>query len=353
MKKDGSLDRVDKELLYWLDLNCRDGLASLAKKMRTTPAKISYRMEQLVKLKAIHSFVTLIDYRKLGYRGYAAYFKLKEMSRKELYLLVEKILDTPNVVDVLLTTGTYDLQLVFLATSSDEASEGLLDVREKLGDSILEEVVIVNLRTHFFSRESFLEKNEQKPVLPRLVLDTPKTRIKLDKVDDAILSVIGKHAEWPLWKVAQAAKVAGPTVYNRIKKMEKNGVIVGYTIKMDSNLKEFYFYRVLVKLRHITQKRRRELLAYLDSHPRIYRSSFTFGQFDLNYDARVADDSELRELLGQVYEHFKNEVVRQDWVRVYEIIKFSFYIKNIELEEDKNKLKDKIDQKENKIDRRE
>lgn len=224
MKKgERQLDRVDRELLYWLDLNCRDSLASLARKMKTTPAKVGYRMEQLVRHKAIHSFVTLIDYRKLGYRGYAAYFKLKEMSRDELDLLVGKIKNSANVADVLLTTGAYDLQIVFMVRSSDEASEGLWEVREKLENNILEEVVIVNLKTNMFSREIFLDSHEHRQIPPRLVLDHPKEKVSLDEIDGSILAVIATHADWPLWKVANSAGIPGPTVYNRIKKWRRTG----------------------------------------------------------------------------------------------------------------------------------
>lgn len=325
-KNQGELDKTDKQLMYWIDLDCRESHASLAKKMRTSAAKVSYRLAQLIKNRAINSFVTLIDYRKLGYRGYAAYFKLKEMSKEELREIVKKIEGIPNIADILLTSGTYDLQLVFLVTSSDEAAEGLWSVRGILEKYILEERLVVNLKTQFFSRTHFLDEDAKKEVKPRLVLDAHEVKTEVDEIDDKILSSMAEHADWPLWKIADATGVAGPTVYNRIKRLEKNKIIVGYTAKMNPNLRGHYLYRVLAKLRYMPREKREEFMRFLDQHPAIYRSSFTFGGFDLMYDARVVDDGQLRELLRQVYGHFKDEVIRQDWVRVHEIIRFSFYI---------------------------
>ncbi|MFH0927117.1 MAG: AsnC family transcriptional regulator [Candidatus Micrarchaeota archaeon] len=319
------LDRLDKELLYWLDLNCRESLSSLGRKMHASPAKVGYRMAQLVKSGAINSFITLVDYRKLGLRGYAVYFKMKEMGEQELRRRIELIKGVPNLADLILTSGAYDLHVAFLVSTTDDAAQRLEEVRGILEDCILDEMLLVYLRAQFFSREHFLDKAPPKDVKPRLVLDSHEEHVKIDKVDMAILSVMAENADWPVWKIAKAAKVAGPTAYNRIKRLEKNGVIVGYSAKMSPNMKGNYFYRVLVKLRHMSPKKKSQLSGFLDSHPSIYRSTFTLGRVEMQYDVRISDETQLRDLLRQVYEHFKDEVVLQDWVRVYEIIRFGFY----------------------------
>lgn len=327
MKKDGMLDKVDKQLLYWLDLNCRSSLSSLAKHMRTSPAKLGYRLEQLKKSGIIWKFITLIDYRKIGYRGYGAYYKLKEMSDESLEKLLAKIMEDAHVVDLVIATGAYDLQVAILTKTSDEAAESVWKIRGILGPYILEETSIVQLQSQFFARENFLDVLPKKVAKPRTVLDKPDEKSSLDEADSKILATLAENADWPLWKIAKETGIKGPTVYNRIKKLEKDQIIVGYTIKMNPNINGFFLYRIFAKLNYLPKKRREEFLAYLDQHPSIHRSSFTFGPWDFYYDARLADDTKLRELLQDVYSHFSQEVVRQDWVRVHKILKFSFYHK--------------------------
>ncbi len=321
------IDKIDKQLLYWLDLNCRDSLGSLAKKMRTTPAKVNYRMARLVENNAITSFVTLVDYRKFGMAGCSIYFKLKEMGNEELKQVVEKIKLITRVVDLVLTTGAYDMQIVLLIKTPDDASDGLWSIREILEQNILEESIVLYLRTHFFSRENFLDKkNQSDNEKPRLVFRSHEKIVDIDPIDHKILTAMAERADFPIWKIAKHVGIPGPTVYSRIKKMERDKIIIGYSAKINPNLKGYHLYRVLVKLRRTPHSKRERILGFLDSHPLIYRSTFTFGAYDFTYDARVDDDSELRKLLVQVYENFSDEVIRQDWIRVYEIIKFGFYI---------------------------
>ncbi|MFH1307001.1 MAG: winged helix-turn-helix transcriptional regulator [Candidatus Micrarchaeota archaeon] len=328
VKKRRQLDKFDRQLLYWMDLNCRASLSSLAKKMHTSSAKLGYRLAQLEKNRIIHSFITLIDYRKLGYRGYAVYFRLKEINEKEKKEIMEKVMNVPRVVDVLLTQGRYDLHITFLVENTDDASESLWHIRELLEKYTLDEKRCVHLRTEFFTREKFLDKGiEESTKEPRLIMHGHEKKLEIDDVDKRILIVMADNANWPMWKIAKEAKLGGPTTYNRIKKLEKRGVITGYTIKTNPNLEGFLFYRVLVNLHYIPEKRKKEFIGYLNHHPAIYRSSFLFGEYDLTYDARLANDSELRQLLGEVYSHFSNEVIRQDWVRVHDILKFSFFVK--------------------------
>ena len=319
------LDKLDRQLLYWMDIDCRQSLASLSKKLHASPARLAYRLEQLVKSKAILSFITIIDYRKLKYRPYAMYYKLKEMPDERRAKMVGEICNIPRVIDVLLTYGTYDLQIVLLVKNTDEAAESLWLLREAVGEYAIDEMMLIHLKAHFFTHENFIDSEIKRPAKPKVVLDTFKGEIKIDETDKKILGALADNANWPIWKIAKQTGIGGPTVYSRMKKLEKKGVIAGYSIKLNAGLDGFLHYRVFVKLKYITQKRRDELMRYLDTQPTIYRSSFTFGNFDMYYDARLANGTQLKELLREVYSHFSEEVIRQDWIRVTDIIRYGFY----------------------------
>ena len=52
----------------------------------------------------------------------------------------------------------------------------------------------------------------------------------LDEIDQKIIRVLEKDARTSLRKISELVDVSLGTVSNRVKKMEKNGVIIGYSV---------------------------------------------------------------------------------------------------------------------------
>ena len=108
--------------------------------------------------------------------------------------------------------------------------------------------------------------------------------------------------------------------------MEKQKVILGYSILFNPNLPGFHRYRVFVKLHYIPPERREEMVRYLQQLPQVFRSTFTFGDYDLCYDLIASGGSERRAVMQALYSKFGSEVIRQDWVRVHGILKFRYFL---------------------------
>lgn len=58
--------------------------------------------------------------------------------------------------------------------------------------------------------------------------------MELDKTDWALLSVLQSDARLSLRKLAQKTGVSTATALNRIQKLEKNGIIRGYSVLLDT-----------------------------------------------------------------------------------------------------------------------
>jgi Lrp/AsnC family leucine-responsive transcriptional regulator len=56
----------------------------------------------------------------------------------------------------------------------------------------------------------------------------------LDQIDMQILALLQKHCKMPLAKIGQRVGLSAPAVIERIKKLEENGVIIGYTATLDA-----------------------------------------------------------------------------------------------------------------------
>ena len=54
----------------------------------------------------------------------------------------------------------------------------------------------------------------------------------MDNIDKKILSLLVQNARIPVKEIAGAVELTAPAVSERIKKMERDGTINGYTVRM-------------------------------------------------------------------------------------------------------------------------
>ena len=101
---------------------------------------------------------------------------------------------------------------------------------------------------------------------------------KIDTIDEQILNELTQHAKMPLRKIAKKLKMSFVTVMHRIKKLEKEGIIIKYTAKINYDLLG-YDIHVLVEVR-ISKGKLLELENKLAKFPNIYEVFDTTGEFD-------------------------------------------------------------------------
>jgi len=71
------IDLKDRKILYQLDLNSRQSLSQIAKKVGLTKKVVSYRIKRLQEMGIIKNFYTVIDAFKLGYTSFRFYLVLQ------------------------------------------------------------------------------------------------------------------------------------------------------------------------------------------------------------------------------------------------------------------------------------
>ena len=57
----------------------------------------------------------------------------------------------------------------------------------------------------------------------------------MDSIDRELISLLRDNARTPIMTIAKKLKVARATVQNRISKLEEQGVILGYTVRLQSD----------------------------------------------------------------------------------------------------------------------
>lgn len=102
--------------------------------------------------------------------------------------------------------------------------------------------------------------------------------MKIDKTDEQIINELISNAKMPLRELASKLKVSFVTVMNRIKKLEKEGVIKEYNAKINHE-KLGLGVHVLIEIR-IAKGKLFELEKKIARNPSVYAVYDTTGEYD-------------------------------------------------------------------------
>src|SRR3989338_7770117 len=76
------MDLLDRRILLELDRNSRQNYSRVARKVRSSPQGVKYRVENLVKSGILQYCWPMIEYRKAGYFFGLYFFKLQNIDQK-------------------------------------------------------------------------------------------------------------------------------------------------------------------------------------------------------------------------------------------------------------------------------
>ena len=133
-------------------------------------------------------------------------------------------------------------------------------------------------------------------------MTTPADSISLDKKDIAILAALKENAKLSTQQIAKRTRIPITTVHNRIKKLEKEGVIKGYTVVLDNKkigkpVGAYILITVDYKLLKEIKRTQYELTQQLLKHPATESSAMITGVSDIIIKIRCGSVDELNEFV--------------------------------------------------------
>ncbi|AOJ72789.1 MULTISPECIES: Lrp/AsnC family transcriptional regulator [Burkholderia] len=103
--------------------------------------------------------------------------------------------------------------------------------------------------------------------------------ISLDDVDRQLIALLRDNARTPVVTLAKQLRVARATVQNRIARLEKHGVIVGYTVRLKPAA-EKHRIRALMSIA-VQGNRAADVVKVLRGNPNVATIHSTNGRWDL------------------------------------------------------------------------
>jgi DNA-binding Lrp family transcriptional regulator len=120
----------------------------------------------------------------------------------------------------------------------------------------------------------------------------------MDSTDRKLLSLLRDDARVPVASLAKTLKVARGTVQNRLTRMEADGTIVGYTVKLKPEVEE-QTIRALMTVA-VEGNRTDEVLRSLRGDPAVRALHTTNGRWDIVAELRTDSLEAVDRVLGRI-----------------------------------------------------
>jgi DNA-binding Lrp family transcriptional regulator len=300
------LDFLDRKIMYELDLNARISASDLAKKLLKSKETVNFRINRLLEKNIIKRFYTVFNSSKLGWFYLKIYIKFRNITpekEKELFEYIEK---QGNIAYLGCTKGRYDcIVLVMVKKNSDMLK--FSDTFMKLyGDYVAEKDIVTFLTTHRFNQRLFFEGSKNNDWAYQLEIEN----YEIDETDRKILDILSKNARTPLMEIAKDAGVDHKVVKYRIKKLEKDNIILAYVGSPNFDALGLTFYQINISLKDPTV--RKQVIEFFSSTNRCLFAMELLGRYDCLAEIHVNSNQDLKNIVDEFRVKFADKYYDYD-----------------------------------------
>ncbi len=298
------LDKFDKKILFELDKDSSMSLARLSKVLGRSKQFVLFRMQKLEQEKIILGYNAIVDMSKLGYFTFRVYIDLQNMGAAEEAKFVEFIKkNLPNVWTITRMHGKWDYALFIGVKDISQFHETWDKLLLHYKKTMKAYKIAVYAPIYNFNRVFFTDKENLEPV--ERIYGAGKVD-EVDAFDLELLHLYGVDARQSFLELSRKLKSSHDKIRDRIAKLEKKGVIVGY--KLDLNLEKLGFQGYRVDLELNSTKSNKEIFNFCRNHKYIYQINKSIGGADFEIEVIVRDLTHLNELINEIKARFKEEI---------------------------------------------
>lgn len=120
----------------------------------------------------------------------------------------------------------------------------------------------------------------------------------MDKIDLKLIELLQKNARYPLKHLAEEVFLSTPAVSARIERLEKVGIITGYSVQIDP-LKLGYNIKAFINL-EMTPKQKPEFYPFIANCPNVIECNCVTGKYSMLIKVAYRTTVELDIFIGEL-----------------------------------------------------
>jgi len=317
-------DKTDLHLLYLLDADSRASLTDLAKALHCSRETINYRLKRLEREGVLLGYIGKLDFGKLGLTNFIVYLKLANPREAEYRQMVGRFAKKSYITWLASLGGSYDMVLEITASGVREFETCFSDM---LGDSSQD------ILSYSISVRSFQETYGKKYLWPEKSADRTMRRKEIigkpprpmDGLDRRLITVIAQDARVSIIDASTALKEPPTTLSLRLKRLEADGIIEGYTTFSSIKQLGYTRFKTLITVRSFSKEAERGLNDFCRAHTNIYYFTKNIGNWNYEIEVDVSSSMEYQRFLIDFRSRFGGNIQDIESLTIFEEHKFCYW----------------------------
>ena len=294
------LDAFDRKILEILIENSREQISTIAKKIRLGRENVHYRINRFVKLGLIKEFNTILNEENLGLSHYVVFLELVKLEEETEKQIIDYLKNNPFMSWIGTSAGKWSLVFdIVLYEENSNLEKALKDFLKKFGNFVDDYKILKLSESEYFSSKLIGKENNF------ISIKKGKNKIKLDKTDYKILSLLNQDSRKTLVNISTKTDLTPNGVNNRIKRLKENNIIAGYTISIDWKKLDYEWFAIQIKLNKHEEEIEKEIKKFFRNHKRVvFYYKYLGGSWDFDIGVLAQKSNELREFINEYRKKF-------------------------------------------------
>ncbi|MBT4351019.1 Lrp/AsnC family transcriptional regulator [archaeon] len=321
MRNSPNIDLKDKRILREIFSNGRMPYSEIGKKVRLSKEVVRYRIEKLKEKGLLLGFNTVYNVRKIKWHIFLVYIKLKDINNEKENEIIKYLIDHPNIAWCVKCIGNYDFVLKIFVKDRIHLGNILKEMEQKYNN--FDEFIVDNTIKEMPIPNAYLYE----PLKPDRIIDIDNKTIDVDYLDIEIMKLISINSRIQLSEMSQILNTPRDTIKYRLKKLEKEKVIITYRPSAWSGTKSlgFSWYLVLLKFKQLDSKSRSTLMEFLTTHTNLAYVYELLGEHDLGFEIRLKTGDQLNEILMEIRAILGSDFKRNELSLILKEYKYTYF----------------------------
>ena len=313
-----SVDSKSSKILRELDLNSRQSYNLIAKKVKLSKDSVKYRISKLEKEGIIDYYQTLIDVGKLGYISFSLFLKFQGLTPSKEKEIIEYLKNQSEVCWLVSIDGRYDLGMSIIVKNISIMNDFWKKLFKNYLNYISDNKLTIYTKVVTFPYNYLFKSHSSR----QYIFITEPQLVTLDELDLGLLNILTYNARMPTIEIARKLNVTPKTITSRMRKLEKEKVIVGYRTVLNINKLGYQHFKLVMNLHNVTLDKLDKLKSYIYQHPNFIFDNEVLGGNIIEAELEAKNLIELRSIIDDINQNFSDIIKDYEYLTYYKQHKY-------------------------------
>jgi DNA-binding Lrp family transcriptional regulator len=209
--------------------------------------------------------------------------------------------------------GKRDIDIVFAARTIDEFESFLSKLLQEFNKIIEEKSISLVTQIIHYPKDYLIDKKREKVQKKEFA----QAEIKIDEKDKNILRAISERASIPLIELASQTRLSINTLKDRLRKMEKSKIILGYRPFIETEKTGYQYFKFILFFKNYTRYNIDNVRNFFEKNEKlVYLTDYVNGG-DIEAEMHLESEQEMLVLKSLLVEKFGQYIKEITTIKFY------------------------------------